>query len=391
MSLLPENWLEIAVESNLTKGLRKDKDPAAYLHLLMLHLLCGYSLRETAAAAMAMNLPSMSDVALLKRLRKSEAFLWKLCQFYLSGIKHGEQHDGFRVRLIDGTDIKEPGQFGTLWRVHFSFSLPRMECDELKLTKAAGIGTGEDFRQFSVNKGDILIGDRGYCRPKSLLHVMENGGYFIVRVNTQTLPLLDEDKSPLEYEEIFKSLSTPFQSKEFKVFFRDAERKATVPMRLCVIKKDASSTERTRKDIAKIASRKRLTPANLSLQAAGYVILVTNLPKELFQLKTVLECYRLRWQVELTFKRLKSLLGIGALPKYTDASARAWIYGKLLIALIIERCSSLLGAFSPWCGQTCKEGAGESLVQLQKLACTGKAMGGTTNKPEILEENLVDF
>lgn len=391
MSLLPEEWREIAVESGLTKGLRKDKDPAVYLHLLMLHLLCGYSLRETAACAAAMGLSDMSDVAMLKRLRKSERFLRMLCQCFLRTARHGEPREGFRLRLVDGTDIKEPGQFGTMWRVHFSFSLPQMECDELKLTKAAGAGTGEDLRQFSVARGDVLVADRGYCRPGGLFHVMENGGFFIVRVNTQTLGMLDEAGLPLNYGKMLKTLQKSFEVKEFKVMVKGAENGTAVPARLCVIRKDEASAERTRRQLAGNASKKQRKPASLSLLAAGYVILVTNLPEDVFPPEAVLECYRLRWQVELTFKRMKSLLGIGALPKYTDDSSRAWLYGKLLIAMIIERCSSLLGAFSPWSGQTCKEGFGESLVQLQKLAGFDEGMGGSCHRIEFTEGDMDDF
>ena len=45
---------------------------------------------------------------------------------------------------------------------------------------------------------------------------------------------------------------------------------------------------------------------------------------------------------------MKSILGLGQLPKSTDASARAWIHGKLLVALLIERLLQEADAVSPW-------------------------------------------
>jgi IS4 transposase len=48
----------------------------------------------------------------------------------------------------------------------------------------------------------------------------------------------------------------------------------------------------------------------------------------------VLEWYRVRWQIELAFKRLKTLAAFGARPKHDAQSARAWLYGKLLVALL---------------------------------------------------------
>ena len=50
----------------------------------------------------------------------------------------------------------------------------------------------------------------------------------------------------------------------------------------------------------------------------------------------ILEWYRVRWQIELAFKRLKTLAQLGHLPKYDDRSSRAWLYGKLLVALLAQ-------------------------------------------------------
>jgi IS4 transposase len=62
----------------------------------------------------------------------------------------------------------------------------------------------------------------------------------------------------------------------------------------------------------------------------------------------VLEFYRARWQVELAFKRLKSLLEMGVVPKKKEASARAWMQGKILTVLLIERLLCEARFFSPW-------------------------------------------
>lgn len=61
-----------------------------------------------------------------------------------------------------------------------------------------------------------------------------------------------------------------------------------------------------------------------------------------------LECYRQRWQIELTFKRLKSIIQLGHVPKQVDGSSRAWLYAKLLIALLAERLARVGSTISPW-------------------------------------------
>ena len=56
---------------------------------------------------------------------------------------------------------------------------------------------------------------------------------------------------------------------------------------------------------------------------------------------------RTRWQIELTFKRFKSLAQLGCLPKYDDDSAKVWLYGKLLAALLVEKLIHHASAISP--------------------------------------------
>ena len=85
-----------------------------------------------------------------------------------------------------------------------------------------------------------------------------------------------------------------------------------------------------------------------SAEAAQYVFVWTSLPEKEYSAEAIMELYRLRWQIELTFKRLKSLLGFGQLPKRSDASAHAWLHGKLFVALLIERLIEEASLFSPW-------------------------------------------
>jgi len=87
-------------------------------------------------------------------------------------------------------------------------------------------------------------------------------------------------------------------------------------------------------------------PATLAY--ADFVIVFTTFPEHTFSAREVLEWYRLRWQVELVFKRLKSLARLGHLPKRDDDSARAWLYGKLLVALLVDKLVDHARAVSPW-------------------------------------------
>ena len=69
------------------------------------------------------------------------------------------------------------------------------------------------------------------------------------------------------------------------------------------------------------------------------VILATSLPKTGYSARAVLAVYRLRWQIELAFKRLKSLLHIDRLPTWTERGSRSWLYAHLILALLCDDLS----------------------------------------------------
>jgi len=97
-----------------------------------------------------------------------------------------------------------------------------------------------------------------------------------------------------------------------------------------------------------MAKKKQMQVMPQTLEAAAYVFVLATVAATTFDTETVLELYRARWQVELAFKRLKSLMQAGHVPKYDEASARAWIQAKLLAVLLIERLQEEACFFSPW-------------------------------------------
>ena len=115
LSFFPRNWAELAVENDVTKGLRKDRAIEKYMRTLLIHLACGYSLRETVVRARQAGLADISDVALLGRLRKAKDWLQAMCiaLFEEQGIA-ARDCGGFQVRLFDATSVKEPGPTGAL-------------------------------------------------------------------------------------------------------------------------------------------------------------------------------------------------------------------------------------------------------------------------------------
>lgn len=307
------------------------------MRTLLLHVARGYSLRETVVRARLARLAQVSDVALLKRLRSAEEWFRTLCIALLQaqGIEMPQVPAQIRLRLVDSTTIKEPGKTGSLWRVHYSFRLPEMRCDAFILTPTTGVGTGDSLTQFSIVAGDHLIADRGYCTAHGIEHVVSKQGAILVRLNTAALPLFTALGRRVSLLRRLTTLRQAGQIGEWTVYVHGATR--VIVGRVCAIRKTPEAIKRAEKQLRRNASKhgKVLQPA--TLEYAKYIIVFTTFDPLTFSAATVLQWYRIRWQVELAFKRLKSLAQLGHLPKVDEQSARAWLYGKLFVALLTEQ------------------------------------------------------
>ena len=348
MSFLPGNWSELAASTGALKGLRKDKSAEQLLRVLLLHLGCGHSLRETAVRARKAGLAELSSVAVWKRLRKSQDWLQALCVelFRERGVELAGQR-GLQVRALDATTVKEPGKSGSLWRIHYSVRLPSLACDYFKLTETEGPATGESLRQFPIREGDYVLADRGYSTASGIGHVAQAGGWLTVRVNTGALAFQESDGAPFDLLGKVSRLESPLTARSWSVQVVTPQQ-LRVSGRVCAIRKTEESMQIAREGIRKEAARKGRQVQLQTLEFAQYVIVFTTFPAAQFSAAEVLEWYRLRWQVELVFQRFKSLAGLGHLPKHDDESAKAWLYGKLVVALLVEKLIGHATAISPW-------------------------------------------
>ena len=348
VTFLPADWRELASERGALKGLRKEKSVENLLRMLLLHVGCGHSLRETVGRAKKAGLGDFSAVSLMKRLRKSGGWLQALCValFRERGLALSAD-GGFQVRAFDATTVKEPGKTGSLWRIHYSVSLPSLTCDFFRITATAGPGTGESFSQFPIRAGDHILADRGYSTGNGIRHVVSEGGYVTVRVNTGSLVLETPEGAPFDLLAAVQSLTraASIGSWQVKVAVKDD---VAVPGRVCALRKTKEAIRIAEGKLKREASRKGKEVQPDTLIFARYVILFTTFPESDFPARDVLEWYRVRWQVELVFKRFKSLAQMGHLPKYDDESAKAWLYGKLLVALLTEKLIYHASAISPW-------------------------------------------
>ena len=349
MSFLPADWRMQAETSGALRGLRQDKSEECCLRVLLMHWGCGFSLRETIVRARNAHLADLSDVALLKRLRKSKVWLRQLCRSLfaeraLSALPSGSPN----LHLIDTSLVSEPGQTGSQWRIHYSLRWPSLECDYFQLTPVEGPGHGETLSPFAFAPGDFVLADRGYCHAEAIGQAVRQGAFITVRLNPQGMVLKTPGGDPYPLVNKLKSLEGAGQTAEWDVRIPREGKEPPLRVRLCAVRKSAAATALAQKKLGRKARREGRQWQPESSIYAQYAMVLSTFPPAPYDTQRVLEAYRLRWQVELVFKRLKQIAPLGHLPKHDQESSQAWLYGKLLVALLTDKSIRAANAFSPW-------------------------------------------
>lgn len=340
LAFLPDQWEDMAFETGALRRIRAFKNPEALLRTLMIHLAQGCSLRETVVRAKRGGIARVSDVALLKRLRASEGWLKYLAKNLGPPYPIGNVLEGlkskYRICAVDATTISEPGSTGTDWRLHYMLELPTLTCEHFELTDCHG---GETLKRFPVQPGDLILADRGYENATGINHVHKSGGRVIVRIRVSQCPLRQpETMERLDVLALARTLKSEYTCDEWPAALK-SQTGQTIIGRLCLLRKSEAAIQASEKNLAQIASRKGKKVSARALEAARYVGIFATVDSCVLTVENIFEIYRYRWQIELAFKRLKTLTGFGHLPKSDQASCRAWIYGKLFIGLLAERMS----------------------------------------------------
>jgi Transposase DDE domain len=347
LSLFPAGWRELGRSSGAVQRLRGFSSVDAVLRILLLHVGCGLSLRETAVQARLAGVAAVSDVALLKRLRDAEPWLLEMCRqlWKENGVDLEAGALGRPVRLLDATVVREPGQTGSQWRLHYSLRLPDLQCDHFELTSMRGIGVGEQFGRFHFEPGELVLADAGYCHAAGIAAVVQAQAAVCVRLNPRGLSLRDQHGEPFVPLDHLAALTKAGDLGDWPV--QIFHKGLAIAGRVCAIRKSPEAIRLAQRRLDR-KRNKGQTIIAATRKYAEYVLVFTSLDAAEASAEQVLETYRLRWQIELAFRRLKSTLDLGHVPKYDDQSSRAWLYAKLLVALLGEKLSRLGKTFSPW-------------------------------------------
>lgn len=317
------------------------------LRLCLAYCLGGMGLRGCAAWAEAIGLASLSNVALLKRLRKMVPWLELIVARLLAAracsraaadeLMVQRLAPGRMIRLVDATVVAKASRSeraaGGVWRVHAVFDLDG-GAERFSAFELTDEREGERLDRAAVVPGEIRIADRAYLQPDRMSSVLNAGADIVIRAPWNGARWLEADGAS------FDLIATLMKSKAQGLVDRPVWIKATsdepLALRLVAIRKPEAAIAAT---IEKLEAEARSKGRKLKIEtviAAGWVILVTSLPVEAFPVAAVGDLYRLRWRIETAFKHLKSGLGLGSPPGDDPGLAKAHVLCHLLMSLLAE-------------------------------------------------------
>lgn len=327
-TLLPTDLEQSAKALNALVRCRNVPDAAALMRMALAYAVSDLSLKDVAAWASAMNVAEITGPGLFYRLREAEAWLAHVLAQILAA-QTVETPVKWPLRVVDATVINGPGPIAVQWRAHVLVDPATGGFRAVELTGTEG---GEKLARHRVQAGEVILGDRAYATARGVHAVCEAGGHVLVRLNPVTLRTCDQNKKRI-YLEKRERRAPKVGGIEFSILI-------PVPPKPTKSHKTWDSAQA----IAWIPAR-----AIAGRTREGEVIWVlTTVPHQQLPIVSALELYRFRWQIELLFKRLKSLLHLDTLPSRQGPTAKSWMLARLLAAAMAQQLVQPSGPLSPW-------------------------------------------
>ena len=187
-----------------------------------------------------------------------------------------------------------------------------------------------------VKRGMLLIRDLGYFVTEVLRTIDEKKAYYLSRIRKGTLLYLNiDDTNPLDIELFFKILTVKHKSVTIPIFVGKEERFST---NLILQKVPKWVLKQRVKQFKKKNSGK--LPSDEFIIWAKYSVFITNIPEELLLNNNksfavlILELYKIRWQIELLFKKFKSKIKLNVINGKDENRVLCQMYGKLISILL---------------------------------------------------------
>jgi hypothetical protein len=328
---LPPETAQLAREFKAFERARKIRTPEQLLRVMLLFAALDYSEREIAANLLlvAPSLGKLSNQAVRERLAACLPWLQALLPQLIT---RPALPANKRLLALDASEIRALGRSG-IWRLHALLDVVTLQVAGVQLTD---VKTGETLCNFAFQAGEVVLTDRGYSHRRGVAHVVESGGAVITRYNPHHIPLVDAQGQALDSAAWLTGCERGETRTRHGFFTAPDGRLQEVWMHAYRLPEEAAA--RARRRCRRAGATGQYTPKAVTLWLAEFVLVLSTVPPEELSAAVVLALYRCRWQVELLFKRYKSLLDLDQLrARAGSVLGPVWLHGKLLYAGLLER------------------------------------------------------
>ena len=186
-----------------------------------------------------------------------------------------------------------------------------------------------------LQRGDLLLIDQGYFKINTLANIITKGAFFLTRFLVHTILKDAITHAPINLAKYLHRIQG--NACEVNVLMGGEGKMPQVACRLIALRVSEQVANERRRRLKKEAKKKRRSASVYHLGLCDWTLLITNVPQRWLPLEMARAFYTVRWQVELLFKQLKSILRIHQSDTGKENRLRCELYGKLIGAVIIHR------------------------------------------------------
>lgn len=333
LKMLPQGYQKACWE---TKAMKKKRNIQEEDTLLKLCLYYSYesSLVDTQNYALTQLMVKISDVGFMKHFQNCNDWIrWineHMMQEYTTIYDVPDKLKSKNIIAIDASNITSKGAVKQTWKLHYAVNLFSATTEQFKITSES---TGEKLKNFELHKNDLILGDRAYATISGIEYCREAGADYILRIRNKAFNLYNEVGSEVILTDLLKNVKNTCC--DFYLYYKNSKNELK-PIRFCAVQKTKEEKAFEQKKLKRKESKKQIKISKETKFSHNYFFVATSLDEN-YSAEEILALYRLRWQVEMVFKRFKSILNLGSMPTKTPASSETWLNCKMLIALLIEK------------------------------------------------------
>lgn len=218
------------------------------------------------------------------------------------------------------------------------FACYELQTGKLQTLATAG-GRGSDSviaRQHAprLPRGALRLRDMGFFDRQLLADDDAAGVYWISRLPAG-LTVRTEGQASISVSEFLAQQASTVRQIDCRLWVGQTEKKGqALSCRFLAVRCPADVAAQRRRKVHETARRKGRTASQRQLILCDWTVLITNVPEDLLSFAEAWELYCCRWQIELLFKRWKSLGRIQTSTTLKPYRVLCELYAKLLGMLV---------------------------------------------------------